>query len=56
MAGTALVTGATIGLLGAWYGATHGRWGWSRVDLATARVGVRPLGGGTGLAMSVAFR
>jgi hypothetical protein len=35
--GTAVVTGGVAGLLGAWYGATAGRWNWMRVAVPSAR-------------------
>lgn len=35
--GTIAASSALAGLLGAWYGATAGRWGWSRATVARAQ-------------------
>ena len=55
-AGTGLVMGGAFGVLGAWYGATAGRSGWSRLVFDRARVGVRATPSGMGLGVSIAVR
>jgi hypothetical protein len=50
---TALALSVGSGVLGAWYGATAGRWGWARRDVAAGRVGLH--GSGRGIGLSIAF-